>query len=215
MINLALIGLNNVKLSIEKDDNMVTIDFFSDYFSKYEITPEDIEKIKFISAGKRILKEPIDTDDKDIFCFTQNIELREKLKNIFITNGKDTRIKIIDDSEEPPEYNESEKEAVNSEENLKEVITLFNDKDFKFLLNIYKTRPELFEELFKFIHCGDIISELPDDVQDDGGDSANTFDKEIELLKTQIEDLDEAKIRDILRKYNGNINLATRIYLSE
>jgi hypothetical protein len=81
-----------------------------------------------------------------------------------------------------------------------------NDIYIKKLYKIYSEKSELFEKLYQFI-------DKPKDFDIEFEEKKENVDHETNIIK-QLGFTDEEKIKQVLKKYSGHINLATRELLN-
>jgi hypothetical protein len=169
-----------------------------------------------------------------VFLFTANNDIKGKLINIFKVNGIRSSLLIINKSEnnnESEDNNESEndKESDNNEsendkksdnnesendnetqyENNEEInieIENYNDKDFILLLKIYKSKPHLFNLLYKLLSTNKTITNIK---------TVSKFDAKLqynisEIIKEIVPNISDEDINNILNHTGLNINLVIR-----
>ena len=156
---------------------------FKDNFSELKL----IYSSKAINADEKYNVE----DDKveSVYIFTQNIEIRNKYKEIFNEYGtllesikEFKKVKEVKESKLDKKYNEklvdesceddvlTEEQIANS--NL-DIIELFKNKRFLSLFEIYKEEPELFDYFSSYVSCGNIIND-EDEVNEDDDSKLDT-----------------------------------------
>lgn len=193
---LKLIGQFQDRKTYEIRDSFegpINIKLLTELFTFWDFSPDEIEKIKFITDSEQI-KNPdksfsvkID-EDRIIFVFTSDIDLRNKLARIFMKEGhgicqlEDTKTKqeqstaqsssslqfiqpVFPDPEicKPITMKKPEPVPKLTSElidlmNVKSV-SLFADSDFKSLISIYLRRPELFGTIAQYVQNGNITEE--------------------------------------------------------
>lgn len=221
-------GQFNIKLLIE-------------LYTFWGLSPEEINRIKFITDSdqinhpdKNFLVKP--DEDRVIFVFSADPELRNKLVELFIKEGGEydapdetkeeptpTQPLIVDpeickpitskDTDSIPKLTD---ELINTM-NVK-AVSLFSDPDFKSLISIYLRKPELFGTLAQYVQHGNIVEEslIPPKTMDELSDEelAN-----YQSLADKINHLEIGVTNDIiinkLIKYSGHLNLALRSILYE
>ena len=91
----------------------------------------------------------------------------------------------------------------------------FKDKDFINLLNIIKTKPEYLEMVNSYLSHGDIIEEIDfDNINIENFEYTEQYDILIENVMPNICNWNEEKVKKILTKYEGNVNLTSRYIFS-
>ena len=96
----------------------------------------------------------------------------------------------------------------------KKTIELFKNEDFKHLIRIYKTNPDLFATFEQYIQHGNILR--CDDLSDKSKEviSEDTFTSELEYINSLNLDIPKDKIIHVLNLYNGHMNLTLRHLLT-
>ena len=192
---LKLIGQFQGRKTYEIRDSFegpVNIKLLIDLFTFWGLSSDEIDKIKFITDSEQIKNPekafPVKADeDRIIFVFTSDIELRNKLAGIFMKEGHE----ISQPGDSKPEI-QSTYQTVSSQQfvqpllpdpeickpitikepepapkltneiidlmNMKSV-SLFADQDFKALISIYLRRPELFGIIAQYVQNGNILEE--------------------------------------------------------
>ena len=88
-------------------------------------------------------------------------------------------------------------------------LILLRDPDFRILIDIYKRRPELFQNLLHYTHSGDIVYNVTQ------VSSVGNYLTEFEIINKLNLNFPEDKIYEKLIKYGGHINLTLRSLLCE
>jgi hypothetical protein len=225
-----LVGSNDTNKFMEiKDDfeGSVSLKLFMELFIFWGITDDELKQIKFIIDSEHIKNEDKEyivkaTDEKIIFVFTSCQELRNKLKEVFIKNGVKEKIQepvlnqidsdiIKSVTEILPDIQPVLTDDIINAMNLKS-IKLFSDPDFKFLINIFIKKPELFSTFSQYVQNGDIIKESI-------LKSKHKDTEQYKSLANYIHDLNidisYDIIMDRLIKMNGHLNLTLRSLLCE
>ena len=249
---LKLIGQFQGRKTYEIRDSfegLVNIKLLNDLFIFWGLSSEDIEKIKLITDSEQIknLEKsfPVKAyEDRIIFVFTSDIELRNKLVDIFMKEGQETSqiresnqsttITQPDDSNElvQPDSEICKPVTVTVSEddsppkltsdlidmmNIKSV-SLFVDKDFKSLISIYLRRPELFGTLAHYVQNGNVHEQSLCHVKtiDELTDEELTHYKSLadKINHLEIGVTHEVIINKLI-KFSGHINLALRSILCD
>ena len=192
---LKLVGLENNEECIIKDKyiGIVNKDKIVSILLSLNLLINEINELIFIRNGSQFVNEFIINDNMEeyIFIFTPNNTIKNKLKNIFqnkIPNNDIITQNIIN------EINE-------------ETIKLFNDNDFKNLIDIYKRKPELFQTLLQYTYCGNIKYNIIN--------NSNNYLFELNKLKELNLNIEDDKIIEKLEKYGGHLKLTLRALLCE
>jgi hypothetical protein len=224
---------------IDAYDESIDIDFLINLLTFWGLSSDEIAKIKFITDSEQINNSgksfPIkDNEDRIIFVFTSDIELRIKLTIFF--NKKCCEINQTDDNEAPHAYKVLPDPELCKPNTMKEQysvpkltnelidsmnvksVSLFADKDFKSLISIYLRRPELFGIMANYVQNGNIIEESLDHVK--------TIDKLTDEEMKHYENLadkinhfqlgitNEVIINKLI-KFSGHLNLTLRSILCD
>jgi hypothetical protein len=239
-VTFKLVGSINTNV-LEIKRNMVglfKLSHFQSLFETYGLEKEDIEQLKFVANSESIKdNEKIFTltSDQDfvIFVFSANKDVREKLSTIFENNNtnisgekkKDenqvtSKEEIQINSKEEVDANltkkiyldEVEKVPILDDETVSEIniksSKLFQSEDFKTLIRIFYKNQDIFKTFFSFITSGDIINlSIPESAKD------KKYDTEIQMLQSLGIDQTVEEIEKVLKLFNGNMNLALRIFL--
>jgi hypothetical protein len=207
-----LIGINenNITLTIKLTNNNINLKFLQELFVSININKDEIKKIKFITDSEQIKTNKNilikDGEEKIIFIFTSDLELRNKIlvlfnekkciqiedNNLFLTN--DIINNINDNS-----------------------IKLFMDPDFRNLISIYLRKPELFGILAQYIQYEDITIKNNNiqnfnDLNEDEKKNYNTLANQINHLGLNIPY--EIIIQKLIQ-FSGHLNLTVRSILCD
>ena len=175
--------------------------------------------IKFI-CGSETIKDDDETfmveDKKIIYIFTNDEFSKEILCKTFLKFGND-----LTDKKEKKLNSLLEKEldedhileTADMDNINEELIKDFKDKDFIFLLNILKNRPELFDKLYQYLSLGDIVDqkEFEEFIFEE---SEFNFEKELISLLNLNLDESENTLKKVLMYFKGHLNLSLRYILN-
>jgi hypothetical protein len=234
--NVKLRGLQ-IKYDIIGEINLSTI---VSIFKTYGIQSESFEYIQFITESETLKNDSkffdISNDyDQIIFVFTAQKKINEQLINIFSENIKDeiittTHLPLVktvfnnDDTDinndtcdvelNKPIYDKVEEEnpAELSQDIINscnaKTIKLFENKNFQHLVKIYYTDPDIIKTFINFVSHGDIVKITIPKI-----DEEKDYSDEINLLKSiGVSENDEVIIQ-VLKRFNGHINLSFRTLL--
>lgn len=171
----------------------INLRLIQELFLHYGLSKEEVEQTRFITESIRIdnyekIYDVKPNEERIIFVFNGNPEIRQKLINIFLKEGNEVN-DLIKPLPAPPNTNQTQQvqqitQPVYTEPdpeiskpltekpephpiltpelidtlNVKSV-SLFADPDFRNLMKIYIKRPELFSTFALYIQSGDIINE--------------------------------------------------------
>jgi len=204
------------------DESIFNFEIFKNKFLKYGIISDDeLNTCMVISNSKNLKKESIMDDASNmqsiksnykIYIYCLNQDIKNKLIAIFKCYGE----KLL--------YN---LEACESEECLsfknetvidyKPNFELFNNDDFINLIRIYKIKPDIFKEFYKFISseglekqsdvkCIDLYPLVPC--------IEKFLDNNLECIKKYKFNITDDYIRESLQKNNNNLGLTLKYILS-
>jgi hypothetical protein len=212
---LKLVGCSIDKKYYEIINNFegtINLKLFKDLFLGLGFELEDFNQIRIITNGEQ-LKDfdkcyEINEDITQIFLiFSSNTDIRKKLLDLFIEHGT---LETAPIKNKPKETVIDEDETLNKEiiERMnKTTVELFNDLDFKYLLNIYIRKPELFSTFAQYVQSGNIVKENDENNED--------YDESVEILRNLNLNISDNKLIKYLRKYSGHLNLTLRAILTE
>jgi len=213
-----LVGsVNSRVLEIRK--NMVgefNLGHFHSIFKSYGLEDNELDEIKFVMQSETLKdKQKIIKIDMEnilnIFVFSINSNIKEKLNKIFVENccqveeskkpEAELQKKIyVEEKEIIPELDEESVSNIN-----KEILKLFESDDFKSLIKIYYTNQDIMKTFFNYINSGDIIKfSVPEEAK------TKLFEEEIQTLKSLGINENDEEIRKCLIACNGHLNLALR-----
>ena len=257
-LTLKLVGktADNKQLQI-KDNFMGTINLnlLHGLFKFFGISEEDLSQIKFIINADEI-KDSSQSytinaeEEKTIFVFTRNSDIRDRLIIVFSKNGSEitntntstsaepgsttttmtTSTTSLAESKEmdpdivkpmvvqPPKKKDDElTDEIVHAMNLK-AMQLYSDPDFKTLLRIYQTKPDMFTTLLQYVQNGDMFEQSLVSVKTINDLSVEELAK-YESIADQLTPLGLNISRELLInkliKYNGHMNLTVRSIFCE
>lgn len=204
--------------------------------SKKEITFNDIETyfkslgcsssgdvLKFITDSETMKPEKSYQiiENRTIFIFTMDQQIKNKLISIFEKHGYVTEKKESQANTQPKKNSVDETlsrpipldeikidESVIQESN-KETVDLFSKENFRNLLKIYSEDPEMYKRFSSYISSGDVILtedrfNVPEDIN---------VDSQLEEIKKLGINMKDEVIISALRKFKGHLNLTLRFLL--
>jgi hypothetical protein len=170
-----------------------------------------------------------------LFIFSGNLEIKNKLIEIFKNNGEkslmnqqiitddnlssgDDNISSRDDNLslgdlDDNEPDKSSKESTESEDNqnydfsdIELKLEIFKDPDFRNLIKIYKNKPEIFKDFYKYISTSYLVKlEVNEDID---------YSSNLDTIKNMNLNFTDEDIIDSLKITNNHINLALRHLIS-
>lgn len=222
----------------------INLKLLHELFIHWKLTTDDIDKIKLITDSEQI-KNPDKTfdikDDEErlIFVFTSDKDVRAKLINLFITHGseinKDFKVdnctKTVTQSKLDnldPEICKplTQKKLDPIQQLTPDIIellnvkstSLFSDPDFKNLISIYMRKPELFSTLSQYIQSGNVIEEslIPSKTMDQlTSDELEHYQQLADNLKHLELGVTNEVLINRLIFFSGHLNLTVRSILCE
>ncbi len=204
IIRLKLVG-SNEETDININSDRYTITDIFNYLMEHNLSYDEVSKIKFFCNGKNI-----SNDINTINIVAEDIipKIHMYVNDDFIKNEL---IKYIFNNEVKEDY-----EELTSEENNKhneEIIKLFSDSDFTYLLKICLTKPELINKVSSYISNGNITTEIKN-IQNDEFKYPEIYIKIINILEKLNIFKNELEIKSIINHFEGNINLTLRFVFS-
>ena len=247
-IKFKLVGQTTNKKYYEITDDFtgpVNLNLLQDLFKFHGVSSEEIEKIRFITDSEQIKTSDKSynvkpDEDRGIFVFTSEPEIRNKLQDIFMKNGKEVDVQQQKSPQQTPSQPGAQpasqpvvqveqfqplsiKESVEPvmtpeiiETMNKRTLELFSQPDFKILLNIFLTNPGIIRDFSKYVQHSDIVSNSKEANWDELSAEKQT---EYNMLADNLEKYHLGKPRELLLsrlvKYSGHLNLTLRSILSE
>lgn len=223
----------------------INLKLLHELFVHWNLTVNEIDKIKFITDSEQIKNSDKSFDikaneDRLIFVFTSDKDVRTKLLTIFMNEGSEIeKIQKLDDNvsikqtfiqnpEPDPEICKpiTQKELDPIQQLSPDLInlmnvkstSLFSDPDFKNLINIYMRKPELFATLSHYIQSGNVIEESlipPKTIDQLTSDELKYYHSLVDKLKhLELGVTDEVLINRLI-SFSGHLNLTVRSILCE
>jgi hypothetical protein len=230
-VSLKLVGNYN-EIIINYEKNEITILDIFNYLLRNDLSFNEISKITFIHNGKNITDDTCakykGTDDEPfiLHMYTNNSDVKiEILKNIYNQDKLD-EIELLDNISNTNDDNHDDNNHSNDsiEDNItleeinkqnEEVIKLFSDKDFTYLLKICLEKPELVNTVTSYITNGNITFQIKTSEQDKEFNYPNEYIKILELLnQLNINITNEDNIKSIIQHFEGHLNLSLRYILN-
>jgi hypothetical protein len=245
-IVLKLVGFTQDHKSYQIKDKFtgpINLRLLHELFIHWNLTTDDIDKIKFITDSEQI-KNPDKTfeikedDERLIFVFTSDRDVRLKLLNIFSSHGTeinkdfkpDESLKTTSQKLENPDpeickpLTQKKLDPVQQLTpdiielmNVKSV-SLFSDPDFKNLVSIYLRKPELFSTLSQYVQSGNVIEESfipPKTIDQLTSDELEHYQQLADKLKHLELGVSNDFLINRLIFFSGHLNLTVRSILCE
>ena len=196
--------INNIKYIVDTENNT---DLYN-HMKLYYDNNEEIKNYYITESFNYIIKN---NDNIIIYIVVRDTNIIIKLLEIFDDINKP--ININNDIEDQHVIDSSIDNRINDINSINiKSIELFNDIDFKNLLNIYIRRPELYSLLLQYIQNAD-ISENRNIDEILSPEKLNYYNNLIIIIKKLGLDYNEDIIMKKLIKYNGHLNLTIRSLL--
>jgi hypothetical protein len=242
---LKLVGFSQDNKSYQIKDKFTgpfNLKLLHELFIHWNLTTDDIDKIKFITDSEQI-KNPDKTfeikedEERLIFIFTSDRDVRTKLLNIFSSQGTEVNKDFkLDESPKPTlrlENADSEICKPLTQKKLDPIqqltpdiidlmnvksVSLFSDPDFKNLISIYLRKPELFSTLSQYIQSGNVIEEslIPQKTIDQlTSDELEYYQQLADKLKHLELGVSKEVLINRLIFFSGHLNLTVRSILCE
>jgi len=227
-----------------EDEYIFNFEIFKKKFVSYGIISNDeLDVCMAISNSKNLKKESIidnTNTNYNIYIYCLNQDVKNKLINIYKCYGKKLLYNLeekVNSSWRSTEQNICEDTSQNllEHENIidyKPNFELFNNNDFINLIRIYKIKPDIFKDFYKFISsretdegsrslnvCSDSECTLTnrnasEDVTLFSGAQAKENDSNLECIKKYKFNITDDYIRESLQKNNNNLGLTLKYILS-
>ena len=245
--------------------NSMTLKLLYELFNFLGLSYDVLRCIKFIIDTDQIGDDDeynIIDEDRNIYIFTMDEDIKLKLYHIFIKEGYKTNVSSLHDVSDDDDnddrlykyHNDTDNETSSSDTDNEtsssdtdidsyisapitqtptnpeltpimtpEIITtinvkavsLFADPDFKNLIKIYMTKPDLFKTFAKYIQNGDIIAndQIIKTIEDLDGDELIHYQGLADQIHALGLELPNELIINQLIKYSGHLNLTVRSLL--
>jgi hypothetical protein len=226
------------------EEQIFNFEILKSKFSEYHIiTNEELDNCTVTCNSKNLKKETLEDESNTIyrlFIFSGNLEIRNKLVNIFVKFGEKSLINqqimsVIDDTEssldnledsfslgdpedniqdlssesEKSEDNKSEKSEDNKIYDFSSVelnLEILNDPDFLYMIRIYKNKPELFKDFYKYISSSYLVKFEHNSEID--------YSNNLQNIKNMNLNFTDDEILNSLKLTNNHINLALRCLIT-
>lgn len=202
IIKLKLVGTNEETNININNDRYKDSDIFT-YLIENNLSYNEVSKIKVFSNGRTILNDPNNVTVVAegiipiIHIHTTDTSIKSELIKHVFNKSTDVEPEIV----------------YNVDEHNKEIIKLFSDNDFTYLLKICLTKPDLINKVSGYLLNGNITTEIKK-INNDEFKYDEIYIKLIEMLNSLNINKDENDIKSVLQHFEGNINLALRYLLT-
>jgi hypothetical protein len=205
---LILVGyyseIDNEKYYYSINENIsdleISQEILKNYFLNLSYNETLFHHINFFCENKNLKKCNIklnEGENKKIHVFTANMEAKHDLIVLFQLHGD--RVMIKSKEEIMPELSEDELNMIN-----KKSIILFQDEDFKKLVQIYKNKPEIFKIFYQYISSGNIIENSKTNID---------ISENLKIIQELDLNFTDENITEALTKTGNHLNLSLRYLL--
>lgn len=231
IITLKLVGTfkeTKININTSINTNDVSIVNIFNYLMENNLSYDEVSKLMFINNGTNISND-IDyklSNESIIHIFINDIDIKkELLKHIFNTEDikeeyDDNHFESNDNHSEyksDSEY-ESDSESNHSDSNHSDfndnIIKLFSDNDFTYLLKICLTKPDLINKVSSYLSNGNITTEIKT-ISENDFKYNDTYLQLVELLNKLNITKDEIEMKSVVEHFDGNLNLSLRYLLTK
>jgi hypothetical protein len=213
IITLKLVGTNketnininnNNNTSINNNDVSI-VDIFN-YLMENNLSYDEVSKLMFINNGTNISND-INyklTNESIIHIFINDFDIKKELLK-YIFNKEDIK-------EEHDDNNFDDNDNQNDSND--NIIKLFSDNDFTYLLKICLTKPDLINKVSSYLLNGNITTEIKT-INDNDFKYNDIYLQLVELLNKLNITKDEIEMKSVVQHFDGNLNLSLRYVLCE
>lgn len=224
---------NKLLLKINIDNNIINYNIIKSHMNQLNFNDNEISNINFLIDNNNIGKKTnINFNYKmqlvEMKINSKNIELQKKAINIFLNNS------LILKMEKRRKEKEKEEEKIKKKLNkkIKEVITInseklitknkeflkkISDPDFIYLLKLYKSKPELFSNMYQFISNTTNVQNI--NLKNIDLNDFKLYDDVYSKLKIILSNfkltIPEDTCKKLLKFFGGNYDRTFRYLLSE
>jgi len=194
--------------------------------AKYDLNETEVTELKCIIHGTIFTDETVykNYDGRKLIVFTTNVDIKEKIKRKEGVESSRFQVTTADSSADSSSETEKEEEEagvalpeykdveLEDDTDIDDMLSLFKNEDFKKLLQVYHKNPNLLEMLYLFTNSGNIVVESTEI-----DESTFEYVKEVDFIFNKFEeqglDINLERIKLLLLKHNGNVNLVLRNYI--
>nr|QFG74686.1 MAG: hypothetical protein [Megaviridae environmental sample] len=203
---------NETRLVQLEEQNLTLKILYVKLMREYNMNILNLKNVEYIHNGTKLNKNHLDL----IIDISKNSTINILIKDTH--NGDMFRKNIFDDVKkqintekciEPTILNISEIKTNNNEH----IDEYLSDEDFKYLLNIYINKPDLFNKLSNYVHSGNYIEKSEIEEADSIVETP-----ELELLKKYNEDCNLGfsleHLNNVLIHFKNQVNLTLRFLVN-
>uniref|UniRef100_A0A6C0HUG9 Uncharacterized protein n=1 Tax=viral metagenome TaxID=1070528 RepID=A0A6C0HUG9_9ZZZZ len=209
IITLKLVGTNketNINITSNTSiDDVSIVDIFN-YLMENNLSYDEVSKLMFINNGTNISNDTNYklTNESIIHIFINDFDIKKELLK-YIFNKEDIK-------EEHDDNNFDDNDNDNhSNDN---IIKLFSDNDFTYLLKICLTKPDLINKVSSYLLNGNITTEIKT-INDNDFKYNDIYLQLVELLNKLNITKDEIEMKSVVQHFDGNLNLSLRYLITK
>lgn len=206
IITLKLVGTNkeiniNINTSI---DNASIVDIFN-YLMENNLSYDEVSKLMFINNGTNISNDTNYklTNESIIHIFINDFDIKKELLK-YIFNKEDIK----------EEHDDNHFDDDNQNDSNDNIIKLFSDNDFTYLLKICLTKPDLINKVSSYLLNGNITTEIKT-INDNDFKYNDIYLQLVELLNKLNITKDEIEMKSVVQHFDGNLNLSLRYLITK
>jgi hypothetical protein len=206
IITLKLVGTNkeiniNINTSI---DNASIVDIFN-YLMENNLSYDEVSKLMFINNGTNISNDTNYklTNESIIHIFINDFDIKKELLK-YIFNKEDIK----------EEHDDNHFDDDNQNDSNDNIIKLFSDNDFTYLLKICLTKPDLINKVSSYLLNGNITTEIKT-ISDNDFKYNDIYLQLVELLNKLNITKDEIEMKSVVQHFDGNLNLSLRYLITK
>ena len=221
IITLKLVGTNketNINITSNTSiDDVSIVDIFN-YLMENNLSYDEVSKLMFINNGTNISNDTNYklTNESIIHIFINDFDIKKELLK-YIFNKEDIKEEHDDnhfddnDNHSNQSDNENENDSNHSNDN---IIKLFSDNDFTYLLKICLTKPDLINKVSSYLLNGNITTEIKT-INDNDFKYNDIYLQLVELLNKLNITKDEIEMKSVVQHFDGNLNLSLRYLITK
>jgi hypothetical protein len=226
---------NKLLIKFETSDNIMNFDIIKFYMYELKFTDNDISNCQFI-INKKCVGKKLNVLIKHIILIEikpKNIqELKKKALEIFTKNSiilKNEKKHMKERKDKNERIQKLNKQLNKKVENVitinceklitknKEFLKKLSNPDFLYLLKLYKSKPELFSDMYQFVSNTTSITKV--NLQNVNLDDFKLYEEVYDKLKTVLSgfklNIPEDTCKKLLKLFEGNYDRTFRYLLSE
>jgi hypothetical protein len=234
---------NNVYQIRDNFTGEISIIKLYQYFNFLGISHEELSKVQFITDSEKITDPEkkylvLQNEDRTIYLFTADQTIRDKLCNVFIKQGsivqpgqqdqpiQKQEVKHTEEKSSEVEIHPDLSKSLTTQVILTPEITeamnsktekLLMDEDFRYLIRLYITKPDIFSTFAKYVQHGNVVSSLESSKteKDLSEEEKEKYMNLVLKLKTYNLGISDDKLLSELIRFNGHFNLTLRSLLTK